>query len=187
MTLSLNEVETIAKRATRGAGQPWGLADEAAKACRWLCVQGLDGVGSLTTDLETGAQTLIKGVSLSDRASILSTEAVTLPGVSTPLMILPFAANAARLIKACVTVKCGGVVAVTDGRSLELAQGFPDRSETVTIASGGVLTTARTHATRAAPLPRDWQALNALAHRTYAPATEESRARGAGAGTTDND
>ncbi|MFV1875593.1 hypothetical protein [Nioella sp.] len=30
-------------------------------------------------------------------------------------------------------------------------------------------------------------ALNAFAHRTYAPATEESRLAGAGAGLTDND
>ena len=32
MSLSLNEVESTAKKAARGAGYPWGLAEEAAKA-----------------------------------------------------------------------------------------------------------------------------------------------------------
>jgi hypothetical protein len=32
-----------------------------------------------------------------------------------------------------------------------------------------------------------WEALGAFAHRTYVPATEASRLKGAGAGLTDND
>ena len=32
MNFSLNEMEAIAKRAARGAGYPWGLAEEASKA-----------------------------------------------------------------------------------------------------------------------------------------------------------
>lgn len=43
MSYSLNELESMARRATRGAGYPWGLAEEAGKAARWLCVQGLPG------------------------------------------------------------------------------------------------------------------------------------------------
>ena len=34
---------------------------------------------------------------------------------------------------------------------------------------------------------KDWENLNIYAHRTYAPATAESRALGAGAGNSDND
>ena len=71
---------------------------------------------------------------------------------------------------------------------------------------GEVLTTRHADAVRlrrcddAAPAPgtaplsdgvevdeADWQALCRLAHRTYVPASEESRARGAGAGSSDND
>jgi hypothetical protein len=32
-----------------------------------------------------------------------------------------------------------------------------------------------------------WEALSAFAHRTYVPASEASRLKGAGAGLTDND
>ena len=45
MTFSLNEIEAIGKRAARGAGLPWGLAEEAGKAARWLTARGLPGRG----------------------------------------------------------------------------------------------------------------------------------------------
>jgi hypothetical protein len=35
MMRSLNEIEAMAKRAVRGAGLAWGLAEEAGKALRW--------------------------------------------------------------------------------------------------------------------------------------------------------
>ena len=47
MNYSLNAVESTAKRAARGAGYPWGLAEEAGKATRWLSHQGLEGCGAL--------------------------------------------------------------------------------------------------------------------------------------------
>ena len=43
MTLSLNEFETLCTRAARGAGLPWGLAEEAGKAARCLAEFGLPG------------------------------------------------------------------------------------------------------------------------------------------------
>jgi hypothetical protein len=43
MTFSLNEVEAMGKRAARGAGLDWGIAEEAGKAARWLTARGLPG------------------------------------------------------------------------------------------------------------------------------------------------
>lgn len=40
MSFALNEIEATAKRATRGAGYDWGLAEDASKAVRWLCARG---------------------------------------------------------------------------------------------------------------------------------------------------
>jgi hypothetical protein len=40
---------------------------------------------------------------------------------------------------------------------------------------------------RAQVSPESWARLSGFAHRTFAPATEESRMRGAGAGLSDND
>ena len=36
MTYSLYEIEVTGKRAARGSGFSWGLAEEAGKATRWL-------------------------------------------------------------------------------------------------------------------------------------------------------
>ena len=47
MTWSLNEIESLAKNATRGAGRDWGLAEEAGKATRWLCAAGWPGADLL--------------------------------------------------------------------------------------------------------------------------------------------
>jgi hypothetical protein len=47
MTPSLNEVEAIGKRAARGAGFDWGLAEEAGKAARWLTARDLPGPEAL--------------------------------------------------------------------------------------------------------------------------------------------
>ena len=47
MHASLNEIESLCKKAARGAGLSWGLAEEAGKAARWLSAHGLDGPGVL--------------------------------------------------------------------------------------------------------------------------------------------
>ena len=52
---------------------------------------------------------------------------------------------------------------------------------------GGQIDVATPIRSRAQPAPEAWATLNRLAHRTYAPATEESRLKGAGAGLSDND
>ncbi len=44
---SLAEVESLSKKAARGAGFHWGLAEEAGKAARWLFSFGLPGPDAL--------------------------------------------------------------------------------------------------------------------------------------------
>lgn len=51
MNLSLNEIEALCKKAARGAGMSWGLAEEAAKAARWLSAQGMEGPALLAAQL----------------------------------------------------------------------------------------------------------------------------------------
>ena len=52
MNLSLNEIEVMCKRAARGAGLPWGLAEEAAAASRFLTEVALPGADMLARLLE---------------------------------------------------------------------------------------------------------------------------------------
>jgi len=44
MLCSLNEIEAQLRKAARGAGLSWGLAEEAGKAGRWLAMHGIDAL-----------------------------------------------------------------------------------------------------------------------------------------------
>ncbi|MFY2825336.1 DUF3726 domain-containing protein [Ruegeria sp. MALMAid1280] len=209
MSFSLNEMEATAKRATRGAGYSWGQAEEASKAARWLCAQGMDGAGALARLLTLGLASdlaahrprqvdgpwqgdgdlcpLSAGPLLSDCAHLLKTGPVELQAVVSPALLLPFAANAARVLKSCISIEIDGVRAVTDGDHLAAPDILPITARRVTVSQGVAPDVPRNRHTRAQPTLDDWAVLNRFAHRTYAPATEESRLLGAGAGLSDND
>ncbi len=72
ITVSLNEIDAMARKAARGAGYAWGLAEEAGRAVRWLEARGLPGLAALLRHLERGAPNetspLLAGATLSDRA-----------------------------------------------------------------------------------------------------------------------
>ena len=209
MNFSLNEMEATAKRATRGAGYSWGQAEEASKAARWLCAQGMDGAGVLAGLLEQGLASdplahrpgqidrlwlseralcpLSAGPLLSDAAHLLKTGPVEMRNVAEPALLLPFACHAARLLKEVLTIEIDGAQMMTDGERLVAPDSLPDTVNKVVVTHGGALTTPRKQNARACPDPQDWGVLNRFAHRTYAPATEVSRRRGAGAGLSDND
>jgi len=52
LNTSINEVAALARKAARGAGYSWSMADEAAFATGWLCRQGLDGAALLANHLK---------------------------------------------------------------------------------------------------------------------------------------
>lgn len=208
MNRSLNEIEATAKRAARGGGYSWGLAEEASKAVRWLSSRGQDGVAALAVLLDKGfARTadhrphtpgevwhsdadlcpIATGAFLSDCARNLRSGPITMQRVAVPLLILPFAANAASELNCCVSVEIDGHVAATDGDNLICPDGLPEFAERITVHPSETAPSWRPRGAQMSPDPDSWNRLAALAHRTYAPATEESRLRGAGAGLSDND
>lgn len=209
MSFALNEIEATAKRATRGAGYDWGLAEDASKAVRWLCAQGLDGAGALAALLSSGFAAdlschrprslggawrgeealcpLATGAALSDCASQLAQAPIQMGPVAQPLLVVPFAAMAARRLKGCVTVTAEGFSAVTDGAAIRITGALSDSTADLQVAAGGVLEAPRSGQSRAEPDAAAWDTLNQFAHKTYAPATEQSRLLGAGAGLSDND
>ncbi|WP_170427345.1 DUF3726 domain-containing protein [Ruegeria arenilitoris] len=209
MNLSLNEIEATAKRATRGAGYSWGQAEEAGKATRWLCAQDLDGVKTLARLLALGFAAdpashrprnlddlwhaegdlcpLSVGPLLSDTARTQGAGAIKMQRVAAPALLLPFVSNAARIQKCALQIEFDDMKAVTDGARLSSPGSIPEKAQRVTISKVATRSLPREQQTRAHPNSDDWAVLNQFAHRTYAPATEESRLLGAGAGLSDND
>ena len=176
MTWSIGELGTLAQRAVRGAGQPWGVAEEAGWAVRWLARSGLPGVDVLAAALETGdLGDLLAGIALADRG--------TAPAHLDPAAILqlPFIGRTAPPGQAHRYRR--------DDRSFRIwatACDGPLAPGLLTLAASTPVPDMYRHA-RADPQDRTVGVLQAFAARTYAPASEASRLRGAGAGLVDND
>lgn len=216
MTWSLNELEAETKKAIRGAGLSWGLAEEGSKATRWLAAHGVDPLPALSEILERHDRHAIAatvtlpaashwhsdaplcpialGVALCDDADRLEVGAVVAGPVVRPLLLLPFAAAAARMLKRPLQLEADGMRVVMNER------GDPscDVSKFDTAVASEVRCTlaaerppawqvraATTHGIAADP--ESWRRISSYVHRTYVPASERSRLQGAGAGLIDND
>ncbi len=215
MSFSLNEVEALSKRAARGAGLDWGLAEEAAKATRWLCAYDLDGCRLLKIVMDAhqgdsqnsqaprslsgewyshmGALCPLRtGAALSDCAAQVAANGVEIRDLSSPLFMLPFVAAVARVTKTCLHLAWEGASITTDGGTVDLtflAETTPyvGHADRLVITQSTPLTKPAKSLCRANPSSQDWDNLNTLAALTYAPATETSRRLGAGGGQSDND
>ena len=52
---SLAEIDALSRKACRGAGYSWGLAEDAGKAVRWLTAYGLPGAETLSELLQVNS------------------------------------------------------------------------------------------------------------------------------------
>lgn len=216
---SSNELDALSRRAARGAGFAWGLAEEAGKAVRWLAVRRLPSANLVARHLSRSDGAVygdhspqidgerwaarsgnlcpvITGATLSDRArDIVPGKPVVLASVAFPLLLSAFLGRAAKAVGQGfeifwpgLSIRCrpdGLSIDVSDEAALEV-----ERAADVTVraASGDpVGRPMQRHPTSVEVAPEDWAVLKALAARTYVPATEESRMRGAGAGLMDTD
>lgn len=190
MTWSLNEIETLCRKATRGAGYSWGLAEDAGRAVRWLEAHGYLGAQALAALLQVvdGANhsemtpavgavwqgkaplcPVITGAALADHTFLLEQGPITLGRTRFPLLLLPYGAMAETVFD----IHWDGALGTTEAMNVTC---------TLTKSRPPLAT-----ATRSSIPPGLFSQLDAFAQRTYAPATEASRIKGAGAGLTDND
>lgn len=208
MSWSLGETRSLATKAARGAGFTWGLAEEAGFAVHWLQAHGAPGAQALADLLiwidEHGNELspawmlgddnvpmrpfnpIELGAALMDANRCGSIE---LGMVSQPLLLAPFIA----------------IAAVTQGCRLvwkDVSIDLEPRCFRTSASRSALLSdcaTCRLGVSVAAPEPsakirrvNDSEGdaiirLGGFAARTYAPATEQSRLAGAGAGLSDND
>lgn len=148
---SLTEIETHCRKAARGAGYEWGEAEEAGKAVRRLCAAGIDGVTELLELLQT-----VDGKVDTYRPN-------------------------AGLFKGDPQQQICGLslgCALADRKMDTLPEGI---NIIAPMIAQGVM---QANLGNAAPVTEvsdaTWKALNSFAHRTYVPATKESRLKGAG-------
>ena len=202
MQLSLNELQAECRKATRGAGLSWGTAEETGQAVAWLAERGINAVPALLDCLDRGAgqawadDPIRIGIIIADQARHLAAGAsLTVAQIHQPVLTLPFLALASRLTGTTMTLShADGIWSASAAGITSSVLTAAAESSTIQAVTCG----AAEHSPIAADqLPRRmfrldleevlWQRLQALAHHTYVPATEQSRLLGAGAGVTDND
>ena len=192
MDYSLNEYEALAFKAARGAGLAWGIAEEAGKAVRTLSSLGLESASILRECLENPQKNgaLFLGAQLCDTPDGLSQITFSEP-VHTPGILLAFVALCSSTSDQCYCCKWEKFEVYIENCELSAVslEGF----NALTAASFSIEVTKTPKGQKQVALDRavisdhDYEKLNALAFKTYAPSTEASRIAGAGAGLNDND
>ncbi len=193
--LSLNEVEGLAQKAARGAGLAWGLADDAGRSARWLAAHGVDWASSLLALLDTSPPPsscpLLHGCLLADSAAAHAQ--FTFAHIVAPVWLLPPLFLAAAQHGQAFALHIGGID--VGGMPPLAAAPLPAlaalESAQVEARIGGAAPLLPFAFPLAQGRPRIAAALaarlNDYAARTYVPASAQSRARGAGSATRDDD
>ena len=202
---SLGETAALATRAARGAGMPWGLADETGVAVSWLHVHGIPGLAALCRylkwrdngivtqwpDRPAGAACycpIALGTAYMDGAIPLTLATGT---IREPVLMLPFIAK--RNTDQPMQVDLGDM-------SIHLSKDgvcSPYLNTALLISQANCTINHATDTAAMAPYELTHRVpsyffgcvavLTEFAKKTYAPATDESRMAGAGAGLNDND
>ncbi len=210
---SLTEIETLCKKATRGAGYHWGLAEEAGKGVRLLSGYGLSGAELLARLLVSNDKIsyaeirpistegtwhanrgtlcpIIAGATVSDRAHHMAGSTIELGQTSCPLLLIYSALLVSVQHKNPVHIEWSGVSIICTADHIALQGAEVDLyavdTNHIKISMDEEQNNTDYQINYFSPLARpiDPDCLNTLedfAYRTYAPATEISRA-GAGEG-----
>ena len=185
MTFSLNEVEATVRKAARGAGLPIGIAEDIGRAAAWLCARGEDGSAAALEGLrrydasrpcalneagaDPAARAVIEGLSAIDLIIAGCRDRVELSGLDVPMLLR-------------------GLVGIsTAGRELAIELDLGLDGHATLIRREWHAAESAPHTRRHEADPAVWHELQGLAARTYVPASEASRAHGAGAGLVDRD
>lgn len=213
--ITLAEIEFYLRKVARAVELDWGIAEEAGKAARWLAAFNLPGPELLLNHLQNiegkdyrglipdcsqsvwqaESDTIcpvIAGAALADRsAQMLEGKVFELTNVAFPLLLAATVGQAARCHQTTFTTSWAGVSVSCYENGLSIEGNRDD----LLLEKVDRVSCYKNEGTAPQQLPSTlsysideniWQLIDAMAFRTYAPATEESRA-GAGAGLTDND
>ena len=202
MKVSFNELKSMSKGAARGSGLSWGQAEEVSFATVWLLKNGFDVSNDLISRLESdiiyppdnidediwqnkgGDLDPIKsGVALLD---LDTNKTIVLRNVFLPHFLIPFVAQLSQSM--LIEANNFSVVSI-DGRVKTNIKDWPSRSNEVKLsATSDKIELKYSQVPKRCQVADDvWNRLEELTYLTYAPATEESRVLGAGAGLSDND
>jgi len=200
---SFSEIDTTAKRATKGVGFDWGVAEEVGKNIRLLEMFGLPGLKNLNQYFKNIKQKefknltliskeniskipycpIIAGTSFLDQInSVNEQKEIKIENMGFPILFLPFLSRASEVIGKRIFLSIDDKDFLLNFNQSIYSNYF----------SGDILETGRSVKIKFLEninsfTEKDWQELYKLSENTFVEETEELKKSAAGAGLTDND
>ncbi len=201
---TLSEIDTTSKRATRGAGFSWGIAEEVGKNMRLLELFGLSGIKNLNMYLRNYKKKQFQKISLIsnlnetkinpfcpitlgtcfiDQVNILDKKNdIQITNVAFPILLLPFVSRASEIIGKKIFLKIDEKEFLLNLNqsiySNYLKNEILENCNTVKITfieNNNLFN------------ENEWQELYKLSEDTFVEERESLKTGAAGAGLTDND
>ena len=199
---SLSEIDTTSKRASKAAGFSWGVAEEIGKAIRNLELFGLPGITNLNLYLKKIEKKHPKrvgkiekenrneeicpiycGVAFLDQCrKIEFLKSIKFYNVNYPMLMLPFINKVSEIVGKKILVQFNKSNFLINFNKSILLKNVEQKVDA--IASEVKIDFLENKNLFS---EREWKELYKLSEKTFVEETESLKAKGAGAGLTDND
>ena len=202
--ITLSEIDTTSKRATKAVGFSWGVAEEVGKNMRLLELYGLSGIKNLNEYFKNYKKKqyqkvslisetndsqkipycpIILGTNFLDQISLLqNTNEIQIKNVAFPLLLLPFVSRASEIIGKRIFIKIDEKEFL-----LNFNQSIYSNYLKSEILENSKLIKINFVENKNTFNENEWKELYKLSEDTFVEETDSLKASGAGAGLTDND
>jgi|TARA_B100001105_G_scaffold159083_1_gene127866 hypothetical protein len=202
--ITLSEIDTTSKRATKAAGFSWGIAEEVGKNMRLLELYGLSGIKNLNEYFKNYKKKqyqkvslisetnysqkipycpIILGTNFLDQVTLLENiNEIQFKNVAFPLLLLPFVSRASDIIGKRIFMKIDEKEFL-----LNFNQSIYSNYLKSEILENSKLIKINFIENKNTFKENEWNELYKLSEDTFVEETDSLKASGAGAGLTDND
>ena len=201
---SLSEIDTVSKRASRGAGFSWGIAEEIGKNIKILEIFGLPGIRNLNSffkkkkeikfknlnlinlenkSVNTQFCPIITGINFLDQIKTLEMlNEIKFEKIAYPLLFLPFVGRASEIIGKRIFLKFDDKEFLLNFNN-NIYSNF-SKNEIIEIANN---ISVKFIDNLDLFTNDEWKELYKLSENTFVEESDSLKKKGAGAGLTDND
>ena len=200
---SFSEIDTVVKRATKGVGFNWGVAEEVGKNIKLLEMFGLPGLKNLNdyfnslkskkfqnlTFISNHNQSkipycpIISGISFLDQVNELKELInIKIENMSYPILFLPFLSRASEVIGKKISFKFDENIFLFNFNQNIYSNYFSNK-----ILENAKLTEINFIENNNTFSQEEWDNLYKLSTNTFVEESDEHKKSAAGAGLTDND
>ena len=202
--ITLSEIDTTSKRATKAAGFSWGIAEEVGKNMRLLELYGLSGIKNLNEYFKNYKKKqyqkvslisetnysqkipycpIILGTNFLDQVTLLENiNEIQFKNVAFPLLLLPFVSRASDIIGKRIFMKIDEKEFL-----LNFNQSIYSNYLKSEILENSKLIKINFIENKNTFNENEWKELYKLSEDTFVEETDSLKTSGAGAGLTDND